>query len=158
MNADGILMLLGGLIAGGLGAWWGGYQVGQRAVQGPLQTREDALAQREIEVSRRVQEAIQLRTEAEALWEQAAEQQRSAQEILRQAAQRETVAHEAMTMAQRQVDAAEAHWRTWAEEWVAQAHAEVIDAERRRRNATATAERRRRKLAAVHSQRSRPAS
>jgi hypothetical protein len=144
MNADGLLMLLGGLIVGGLGAWWGGYRVGQRAVQGPVQTREEALAQRE--------------TEAEALWKQVAEQQQSVQEVLRQAAQREAMAHEAMTVAQHQVEAAEAHWRTWAEEQVAQAHAEVIEAERRRRNAAATAERRRRKLAAVHSQRSHPAS
>jgi hypothetical protein len=144
MNADGLLMLLGGLIVGGLGAWWGGYRVGQRAVQGPVQTREEALAQRE--------------TEAEALWTRVAEQQQSVQEVLRQAAQRETAAREAMTLAQRQVEAAESHWRTWAEERVAQAHAEVIDAERRRRNAAATAERRRRKLAAVHSQRSHPAS
>jgi hypothetical protein len=158
MNEDGILMLLGGLIAGGLGTWWGGYQVGQRAVQGTLQTREDALAQREIEVSQRAQEATQRSTEAEALWERAVEQQRAAQEVLRRAAQCEAVAHEAMTVAQRQVEAAEAHWRTWAAERVAQAHAEVIDAERRRRNATATAERRRRKLVAVQSQRSHPAS
>lgn len=158
MNWDGILMLLGSLIAGGLGAWWGGYRVGQRMVQGPLQTRENALAQREIEVSRRVQEAMQRSTEAEALWERAVEQQRSAQEVLRQVAQHETAAREAMTVAQRQVEAAESHWRIWAEERVAQARAVVIDAERRRRNAAATAERRRRKLAAVHSQRSHPAS
>ena len=63
-----------------------------------------------------------------------------------------------MTMAQRQVEATEAHWRTWAEERIAQAHAEVIEAERRRRNAAATAERRRRKLATVQSQRTHPAS
>ena len=129
-------------LLGGVGGWFLGRLrsgwTGRRAAQADVQAARDLL------------------TRAQASWQA---QQTTERAQLAQAWVEVTAAQQAASAAveaQRQAEAAQRHWQAWAAQEVAQARAQLADAERRRWNATATAERRKRKLARLLSERSHP--
>lgn len=135
-------------LLGGVGGWClgrlGGGWTGRRAAQAEVQAARDLLMQEQTSWH---EEQITERARLAQAWADVT----AAQQVAQQAAS-------ATAEAQRQAEAAQRHWPAWAAQEVAQARAQIADAEHCRWNATATAERRKRKLARLLSERSHPAA
>jgi hypothetical protein len=135
-------------LLGGVGGWFLGRLrsgwTGRRAAQADVQAARDLLTR--AQASWQAQQTTERAQLAQA-WAEVIAAQQAAQQAASAAAD-----------AQRQAEATQRHWQAWAAQEVAQARAQIADAERRRWNATATAERRKRKLARLLSERSHPAT
>jgi hypothetical protein len=138
-----VAWLLGGVAGWFLGRLGGGW-TRRRAAQADVQAARDLLTQEQASWH---EEQTAERAQLAQAWAEVT----AAQQVAQQAAS-------AAAEAQCQAEAAQRHWQVWAAQEVAQARAQIADAERRRWNATATAERRKRKLTRLLSERSHPAA